>query len=292
MHNFDLGAVLADAQRKEALTDWGPGEFEQPLTVLLDDYPGAGLNAIGEHILRSGIVHSLRMRLRAQEWMRRHPEILEETITAPIVVVGMMRSGTTLLQRLLAADPRLHCARGWEVVEAAPKLDYDFTGDDPRIAVSEAREAKSRELAPELFAIHPMYAREAEEEIVFLADTFLSHVPESGAHLPKYRSWLDAQDFAPAYTYLHRMLQVPAVAETAARTDRTTLGVEVAGAPGLSGRAARRVPRPPCRAHAPRPAHHDCVGRQSERHPARDACRQRRQAPGGGAVAGADGLDQ
>ena len=77
MHNFDLGAVLADAQRKEALTDWGPGEFEQPLTVLLDDYPGAGLNAIGEHILRSGIVHSLRMRLRAQEWMRRHPEILD-----------------------------------------------------------------------------------------------------------------------------------------------------------------------------------------------------------------------
>jgi Sulfotransferase family len=51
------------------------------------------------------------MRLRAQEWIRRHPEILQETITAPIVVVGMMRSGTTLLQRLLAADPRLHCAR-------------------------------------------------------------------------------------------------------------------------------------------------------------------------------------
>jgi hypothetical protein len=205
--NFDLGAVLADAQRKEALTDWGPREFERPLTVLLDDYPRAGLNAIGEHMLRSGIVHSLRMRLRTQEWMRRHPEILEETITAPIVVVGMMRSGTTLLQRLLAADPRLHSARGWEVVEAAPKLGHAFGGDDPRIAVSEAREAKSRELAPELFAIHPMYAREAEEEIVFLADTFLSHVPESGAHLPGYRSWLDAQDFGPAYTYLHRMLR-------------------------------------------------------------------------------------
>jgi hypothetical protein len=58
-----------------------------------------------------------------------------------------------------------------------------------------------------LFAIHPMYAREAEEEIVFLADAFLSHVPESGAHLPNYRSWLDEQDFAPAYDYLHRMLQ-------------------------------------------------------------------------------------
>lgn len=204
---FDLPAVLASAQRKEALTDWGPGEFEGPLRVLLDDYAGADLNAVGVHILRSGIVHSLRMRLRAQEWIRRHPEILDERVAPPIVVVGMMRSGTTLLQRLLAADPRFVCAYGWEVVEVAPRLDYPFTGVDPRIAISEAREAKSRELAPELFAIHPMYAREAEEEIVFLADAFLSHVPESGAHLPHYRSWLDAQDFTPAYDHLHRMLQ-------------------------------------------------------------------------------------
>jgi hypothetical protein len=204
---FAFAGVVADAQRKESLTDWGPGEFQRPLNVLLADYAGAELNAVGTHILRSGIVHSLRMRLRAQEWMRRHPEILDEQIVAPVVVVGMMRSGTTLLQRLLAADPRFFCAYGWEVVEVAPRLDHRFAGVDPRIAVSEAREAKSRELAPELFAIHPMYARQAEEEIVFLADAFLSHVPESGAHVPVYRSWLDEQEFAPAYAHLHRMLQ-------------------------------------------------------------------------------------
>ena len=69
---FDLAAVLADAQRKEALTDWGPGEFEYPLDVLLADYAIADLNAVGVHILRSGIVHSLRMRLRAQEWIRQN----------------------------------------------------------------------------------------------------------------------------------------------------------------------------------------------------------------------------
>lgn len=198
---------MADAQRKEEPADWGPGEFEEPLQVLLTDYAGADLNAVGAHILRSGIVHSLRMRLRAQEWIRRHREILDERVAAPIVVVGMMRSGTTLLQRLLAADPRFVCAYGWEVVEVAPRLNHQFTGVDPRIAISQAREAKSRELAPELFSIHPMYATEAEEEIVFLADAFLSHVPESGAHLPHYRSWLDEQDFSPAYAYLRRMLQ-------------------------------------------------------------------------------------
>jgi len=207
-HRFDAADITSTAQQKEGLDDWGPLPFREPLEVLTDSYASADLNDIGVHILRSGLVHSLRMRLRAQEWIRRHPEITGEVIAAPIVVVGMMRSGTTLLQRLLAADNRFHCAYGWEVVEVAPRLDYDWsTREDPRIAVSEKREATSRELAPELFSIHPMYAREPEEEIVFLSDAFLSHVPESGAHVPAYRSWIDGQDFAPAYSYLHRMLQ-------------------------------------------------------------------------------------
>lgn len=72
MTPFDLAGVLVDAQRKEGLTYWGPGEFERPLGVLLAGFAAADLNAVGVHILRSGIVHSLRMRLRAQEWIRRH----------------------------------------------------------------------------------------------------------------------------------------------------------------------------------------------------------------------------
>jgi hypothetical protein len=210
--SFDLQGVLADARLKEGLDDFGPGAFEEPLGVLLDSYAGAGLNEMGTHLLRGGAVHSLRMRLRATEWFRRHPEIADEQVADPVVVVGMMRSGTTLLQRLLAADERFRCARGWEVIEVAPKLDdnldHRWDVEDPRIAKAVAREEQSRQWVPDLYAIHPMYALEAEEEIVFLADAFLSHVPESGAHVPTYRSWIDAQDFTPAYDHLHRMLQL------------------------------------------------------------------------------------
>jgi hypothetical protein len=209
---WDLTGVLDDARRKEGLDDFGPGAFEEPLGVLLDAYAGAGLNETGAHLLRGGTVHSLRMRLRATEWFRRHPEIADEEVADPVVVVGMMRSGTTLLQRLLAADPRLRCARGWEVIEVAPKLDdrldHHWEVEDPRIAKALAREEQSRRWVPDLYAIHPMYALEAEEEIVFLADAFLSHVPESGAQVPAYRSWIDTQDFTPAYDHLHRMLQL------------------------------------------------------------------------------------
>ncbi len=208
--SFDAAAIMAAAQQKEDLADWGPLPFEGPLEILTASYAAADLNDVGVHVLRSGLVHSLRMRLRAQEWIRRYPEITREQILAPVVVVGMMRSGTTLLQRLLGSDDRFQCAYGWEVAEVAPKLDGQWptaAAEDPRIATSERRETISRELAPDLFTIHPMYARDPEEEIVFLADAFLSHVPESGAHVPEYRSWIDTQDFTPAYGYLHRMLQ-------------------------------------------------------------------------------------
>lgn len=205
---FALDDVLADARAAEGLDDFGPDPFVEPLGVLLDDYAAAPLNDLGVHILRAGVVHSLSMRLRATEWFRRHPEIGAETITAPLVVVGMMRSGTTLMQRVLAADPRVHCVRGWEVGEVAPPLDTTWPDPDPRIARALEREAQSRAFVPELFAIHPMYAQEAEEEIMFLADAFLSHVPEASADLPRYRAWLDTQDFRPAYDHLHRMLQL------------------------------------------------------------------------------------
>lgn len=206
--DFSTDSLVADARSKEGLEDFGPHPFRPALDALVVDYPGAGLSDLGGHIIRGGLVHSLRMRLRATEWRRRHPEIADEVIQAPIVVVGMMRSGTTLMQRLIAADPRFVCTHGWEVITPAPKLDWDPTAEDPRIAAALERQSQTQQFMPDLFAIHPMYALEAEEEIVFLDQAFLSHVPESGAHLPTYRVWLNEQDFTPAYDHLHAMLQL------------------------------------------------------------------------------------
>jgi hypothetical protein len=143
--------------------------------------------------------------------LARHPQIADERIEAPMVVVGMMRSGTTLIQRLLASDPRHTCTFGWEALEPTPRLSSessDPSTPDPRIAAGEEREKQARSFAPEIFAIHPTYAHEAEEEIMFLADAFLSHVPEASCDVPAYRSWLDEQDFTPAYRHLYRTLQL------------------------------------------------------------------------------------
>ena len=206
--SFDEAALLADARRKTGLTEFGDDAFRTPLRVLLASLADAPLNAVGTTVLRASIRRSLTQRLLAEDWFARHPEIADERIEGPLVVVGMMRSGTTLIQRLLARDPRLYCALGWEIGEPAPRPGTSWDAPDPRIADGEARARQMREFAPELYAIHPSDALEADEEIVFLADAFLSHVPEASCHVPAYRSWLDAQDFTPAYQYMRRMLQL------------------------------------------------------------------------------------
>lgn len=207
---FTAESVLRDARAVDGLDDFGADQsWKEPLEVLLDSYRAAPLSDLGQFILRGGVVHSLTMRLRANEWFRRHPEIAHEQVVPPVVVVGMMRSGTTLVQRLLAADNRHYCAYGWEVGQVAPPLDIEWNAQpDPRIAGALEREEQSRTFVPDLFAIHPMYANDAEEEIMFLADAFLSHVPEASAQVPAYRSWIDTQSFAPAYQHLHRMIQL------------------------------------------------------------------------------------
>ncbi|MXW60926.1 MAG: sulfotransferase [Acidimicrobiaceae bacterium] len=206
--DFALETLLAAARDTDGLEDFGPVGFQEPLGVLLDAYASAPLNELGRMILRGAVVHSLRTRLRSNYWFSAHPEIARQRIAAPIVVVGMMRTGTTLVQRLLAADERHYAACGWEIGEAAPRIGWQPDTGDPRIGDAEAREEQTRTFAPDLFSIHPMYAHEAEEEIMFLADAFLSHVPEASADVPSYRRWLNTADFAPAYENLHRMLQL------------------------------------------------------------------------------------
>jgi hypothetical protein len=205
---FDEAALLAAARANTGLREFGDEGFRTPLRVLLASLrEEAPLNAVGIAMLRGRILESLMTRLRTEDWIARHPEIERERIVAPIVIVGQTRTGTTMLQRLLASDPRHHGPLWWEVRFPAPLPGTRWDAPDPRVPIAEAEVAGVLAADPEQASIHPWDAQAPDEEIMLLEHSFLSHVPEAFTNVPSYRAWIDEQDWTPAYTTLRRFLQ-------------------------------------------------------------------------------------
>ena len=157
---LDKDALLEEAAAATGLNDFGDRWFEKPFEVLLDSVKHeAQLNAAGEFSATKMFHHVLRDRLYTQMWFGRHPEILARPLKNPVVIVGPMRSGTTRLHRLLAADQRFAHLRSFETISPVPRPEFEqvLAGEAedfrPKLA---ARILKVARLAnPRTLSIHP-----------------------------------------------------------------------------------------------------------------------------------------
>jgi hypothetical protein len=205
---FTVDGLVAAARRKSGLQRFDDEAFREPLAMLLDSIEReAALTPIGRLITGSRLVGVLSNRLRAQALFERHPQILEEPIVAPLFIAGLQRTGTTMLHRLLAADPGLRALLSWEALNPAPVTARPWLGD-PRVRTAVIAEHALAYLAPDFFAIHPVEAQAPEEEVILLDYSFLSTVAEATLHVPSYAAWLEQQDQTPAYSYLKKLLQL------------------------------------------------------------------------------------
>lgn len=206
--DLSVSALVQAAIDSCGVSDFGDESFREPFERLVEALNSeAKLNAVGRYTWHTRILNSLRARLLTEAWIARHPEILEETIVAPAVIVGLPRTGTTMLHRIMSSDTRFHAPLWYEVRNPAPELDYQFGQADPRIASAEAEVAAMLEANPELAAIHPMDPVGADEEILLLEHSFYSYVPNAFCDVPSYGRWLATHDNRPGYEYLKRLLQ-------------------------------------------------------------------------------------
>ena len=211
--DLDKDAMLARAAEDAGLDDFGDPWFERPLEVLLDAIHGeARLNAAGDWAARQQFHHVLRDRLLTQMWFKRHPEILARPIPHPVVIVGPMRSGTTRLHRLLAADRRFAHMRSFETISPVPRPDFedvlagrkaDFR---PKLA---GRIMKVARLAnPRTLSIHPTGPYEPEEELGLLVASMWGMKHEAQWTVPSYGRWCEGEDATPAYRHLADLLRL------------------------------------------------------------------------------------
>lgn len=203
---LDEASLICAAEERTHLLDLGDPSFREPMRVLLRAIErDAALHPIGRLITRERLVSTLATRMRLAELMRKHPDIEEERIIAPIVIVGLPRTGTTLLHRLLASDRRLRALLSWEALAPLPLEGADER--ERRIRAARHAERALRWMAPDFFAVHPIDALAPEEDVLLLDLAFRSTVPESTLRVPSYAAWLEEQDQRPAYRYMKRALQ-------------------------------------------------------------------------------------
>ena len=197
--------LIETAKRRCGLEDFGGGDFFEAISRLLEScHRESRLNLIGKIALRSDLLRTLCSRLLMEEDRQIYPGIARQEIREPLFIVGLPRSGTTLLHTLLAADPEHRVPLTWEVMTPSPP-----TGDHEQRRIQRATQSCNYLdwLAPTFRHVHAVGAELPQECVGLMTPSFMSDQFDTMYYVPSYRAWFFRQDLLPAYEYHRRFLQ-------------------------------------------------------------------------------------
>ncbi len=201
--------LLKTARKRAGLENFGEPWFHEPLGRFLESLEkDAALTPMGRIIAREGILQMLENRLRVEDHAARHPEFENGEIRRPLVIVGLPRSGTTILHSLLDQDPANRAPLSWECLSPMPPPRPETYGSDPRIAGVQKQFDQIYRLAPGFEAVHPMAADMPQECVAIWSHCFMTPQYHVQFNVSGYQKWLDRQDMSRVYRYYRRFLKL------------------------------------------------------------------------------------
>jgi hypothetical protein len=195
----------AEAAEHGGRSDEDVADFRERLARLIASVEAeADLNPLGRAMAWGQLSRQVKNRLAfGALWLDR-PELLETRLAPPIIVIGHMRSGTTRIHTLLAADPAFSHTRYCDAYHPVPApLGLNRAKAALELAMLGA-------LNPWMQSIHPMTAAGVEEELAWLSAALHHSIYESQWHIPAYSAWSEARDPAPIYRESLRILATDA----------------------------------------------------------------------------------
>jgi hypothetical protein len=205
----DVDGVLEEVAAQVGLDDYGDPTFRDGLDALwVSATKEADLNEIGMLAFEGQVRGNLANRLRVLEWHRTHPGLAATPVAAPLILVGMPRSGTTALSHLLAADPDNRSLLAWEANESIPPPTTATYDDDPRFVAARNVPSAVDLINPGFKAIHHDEPDDAMECTLLHAQHFQSLIFSTTFNVPGYDEWLLASEWRGAAAYHKLVLQV------------------------------------------------------------------------------------
>jgi hypothetical protein len=203
--------ILDAARAATGLEDFGPQDFRDRLRLWVASINDeTDLTELARGGVYADMVRFAANRLRVEDLVKRHPEILDIKIDRPIIVAGLPRSGTTYLQNFLSADDRLRSLPYWEALSPVPSSPEENgkLPDDPRYGRAAEAWAQMDAMLPYIKMIHPFDADHISEDIELQAIDFTTYFLEWP--VPN-RIWADHYwntDQTSSYRYLKKVVQV------------------------------------------------------------------------------------
>ncbi len=207
---MEVASLLSKAQVATGLSDFGEGGFREGLERLVASANAeARFTAFGEAAFAAQMVDHLSNRLQVEDWFARHPEIEEEEIVAPLIGLGLPRTGSTALGCLLGEDPNSRTLRTWETMRPCPPPGFAPESVAARIVHAEAAMERRAQMFPRMVQMLPSTATSPSECQTYMAMTFASQMFQAFAHIPSYVDWLYHQvDMTQTYAYVKRVLKL------------------------------------------------------------------------------------
>ncbi|MBX3450321.1 MAG: sulfotransferase [Planctomycetaceae bacterium] len=201
--------LMRAAEREAKLSDWGDESFVEALGHLVQSFEEeARITSFGRLVLRKQLVQSLCNRLRIEKYRKEFANSLPP-VTRPVFVVGLPRTGTTLMFNLLAQDQRRRPLMTHESLFPMGSCVFGIPNDGRMRAKLVTGIADV--VAPGLRAVHPFKPDTPEECTWLLANTFISPYFLLMGHLPSYMNWIDLrtrEQMGEVYAYHRLQLQL------------------------------------------------------------------------------------
>jgi hypothetical protein len=207
--DLSVESLLAAARKETGLAHYGDESFLPAMGALLASLEAeANLNPFGRFVAKSRIDNTLKNRLWADACFAAHPEIRQRRLTAPIVIIGPHRSGTTRLHSMMATDTGLRHLKAWQGINPAPRLGQQDMGVAARYnEVKQMLDARA-EIYPGAYLAHPMRADWPEEEMLLLNHSFCGFTPLGLYHVPGYYRWFLGAEKGFAYRTMTDLMKL------------------------------------------------------------------------------------
>jgi hypothetical protein len=207
--SFSADQLEDGARSASGLGDFGSPYYreglERTVEALNDE---AELNELGRVMQHATISNALIQRLKIVDAYKQHPEIAEEIVEGPVVVLGLPRTGTTALSQLVAADPQFRSLRTWESQAPTPPPEAATQHSDPRIAQAADGIAMIEQMFPEFRATVNSEAEAATECQDLMGMSFRTFHFDGVVRVPGYVEWLMRSDMRETYIFHRDVLKL------------------------------------------------------------------------------------